>query len=127
MEHPAHKGEAHPAIGHLVPWTVLLATCVALIVLTWITVTAAAIDLGRLNLWIAIAIATIKASLVCLYFMHLRYDRPFNAIVLVAALVFLMLFIGLAMTDSVSYQSELYPPDSPDYAPAITSLRARTG
>ena len=44
------------------------------------------VDLGGLNLWIAMAIATVKATLVVLYFMHMRYDRPVNAIVFVTAL-----------------------------------------
>ena len=38
---------------------------------------------------IAVGIATVKASLVALYFMHLRYDQPFYAIVLLTALLFL--------------------------------------
>ena len=49
-------------------------------------------------------IATVKASLVALYFMHLRYDHPFNGLVLVAGLGFLALFIGIVLLDSTQYQ-----------------------
>jgi len=56
-----------------------------------------------------------KASLVALYFMHLRYDRPFLAIVFVTSLVFVMLFVGLALMDTVEYQPELIP----GFAPAL--------
>jgi cytochrome c oxidase subunit 4 len=39
--------------------------------------------------------------------MHLRYDRLFNAIILIVALLFVMLFIGLALHDTQAYQHEL--------------------
>ncbi len=119
MSQSSHSSEAHPTVGHEVPWTTLLATCIALIVLTWLTVAATWFDLGAGNLWIAMVIATVKASLVVLFFMHLKYDRPFNVIVLVGALLFVLLFIGLTLTDTVSYQRELVPPTMPEYAPAI--------
>ena len=54
-----------------------------------------------------LAIATAKAVLVALYYMHLRWDKPFNALVFVAAIGFLMLFIGIAMMDSAQYQPTL--------------------
>jgi cytochrome c oxidase subunit 4 len=46
----------------------------------------------------------IKASVVALYFMHLRWDSPFNAIVLIAALFFVTIFIGVAVLDSREYK-----------------------
>ena len=61
------------------------------------------------------AIATVKATLVALYFMHLRYDRPFNAVVFVSALVFVTLFVGIALIDTAAYQPELIP----GYAPGM--------
>jgi cytochrome c oxidase subunit 4 len=90
--------------GHIVPVKVLLGVWFALLVLTGLTVAAASMDLGSLNIWVAMTIATVKATLVGLYFMHLRYDRPFNAIVLVCSLMFVMLFVGLALMDTVQYQ-----------------------
>ena len=119
MSQATQTSEAAPAVGHEVPWTTLLATCIALIILTWLTVAATWFDLGALNLWIALIIATIKAALVVLFFMHLKYDRPFNVIVLVGALLFVLLFVGLTLTDTVVYQPELIPPTMPEYAPAI--------
>ena len=81
--------------------------------LTVITVAAVHVDLGKLNLWIALIIATVKASLVALFFMHLWYDKPFNAIVFVGALVFVMLFVGFALLDTTAYQPELIPGHAP--------------
>jgi cytochrome c oxidase subunit 4 len=68
-----------------------------------------------MNLWLALGIATAKATLVLLYFMHLRYDAPVNAIVFVVALLFLALFVGLALLDTTTYQPDLIP----NYAPGI--------
>ncbi len=49
-------------------------------------------------------IATMKAALVALYFMHLRYDHPFHSLVFVAGLVFLTLFLALTLLDTLQYQ-----------------------
>ena len=127
-EHPATKPRDpnEPTVGHVVQWPVLFFTCMALLVLTGLTVyTATNIDLGGFNIWWAMIIATVKATLVCMYFMHLRYDRSFNGIVLIISVAFVMLFLSLAVLDTVSYQSELYPTDSPEYAPLIEEARTR--
>jgi cytochrome c oxidase subunit 4 len=108
-------GKLHEPVGHVAPLPVLLAVWAALLVLTVVTVAVTWVDLGVFNLWMALAIATVKASLVALYFMHLRWDRPFNAIVFVASIAFVMLFVGLALVDTVEYQPELIP----GYAPAM--------
>lgn len=104
-----------PAGVHVIPVKILVAVWAALVALTVITVAATWIDLGSGNLWLAMVIATVKASLVALYFMHLRYDRPINGIVLLAALVFVMLFVGVALTDTQAYKPEIIP----GYAPGM--------
>jgi cytochrome c oxidase subunit IV len=106
----------HPGgTGHVVPWRLLAGVWATLVVLTVVTVGITWVDLGRLNLVAAMAIATVKASLVLLYFMHLRWDRPFNAVIFVATLCFAALFITLALLDTTTYQPDLIP----GYAPAI--------
>jgi len=70
----ANVGEEESArmhAEHSVPLSVLIAVWLALMALTAATVAIAQLDLGRLDLVLAIGIATIKASLVCLFFMHL--------------------------------------------------------
>jgi cytochrome c oxidase subunit IV len=106
------EGSAHV---HVMPFKVLLAVWAALMVLTVVTVAVTWVDLGNFNLWIAMAIATVKATLVVLYFMHMRYERPFNAVVFVSALAFVSLFIGIALIDTGAYQPELIP----GYAPGM--------
>jgi len=91
---PAHRG-----LGHVVPLWLLAAVFAGLLVLTCLTVTVSYVDLGNLNLYLALAIAAVKASLVVLFFMHLFWDRPFNAMIFIGCLLFVSLFIGISLTD----------------------------
>ena len=72
-----------------------------LLLLTVITVTAAGINFGSgsVNVVIALTIATIKASLVALFFMHLLHDSKMNAAILVAGFIFLGLFLAFSSID----------------------------
>lgn len=105
----AHGASHVPAAtGHVVGWPILAATCIALFVLTAITYyTAVYINLGEFNIWLAMLIATIKASLVCMFFMHLRWDRPFNVVVLLASIVFMVLFLSFAVMDKQTYDPDV--------------------
>lgn len=63
----------------------------SLIVLTILTVTLAQIDFGRINIAIAISIASAKAALVFLFFMHLKYDHLINRVILMSSLFFVII------------------------------------
>lgn len=104
---PDH-GDAHDGrVGHVVPLWILATVWGSLLILTWLTVRAVDVNLGRYNLWLAMAIAAVKASLVALFFMHLRWDSPFNAIVFIGSLLFVAIFVGLSMQDSLDYQQSI--------------------
>jgi cytochrome c oxidase subunit 4 len=108
MTNPAASSAAgEHALGHVVPWQVLVGVFLLLMVLTVATVAATWVDLGNFNLWIAMGIATVKAAFVALYFMHLRYDHPFNALVFVTALLFLAIFLSLTLTDTLQYRPDV--------------------
>jgi len=94
---------------------VLFAVLGTLLVMTFVTVAVSRLDFGRFNLWIALGIAVFKASLVLLFFMHLKYDKPFNAFVVIVSMALVMLFIAIAMTDATQYE----PDRIPGYAPSI--------
>lgn len=94
---------------HVASMKVLVVVLIALMFGTWLTVSATYVDLGPLNIWIGLAIATAKAVLVGLYYMHLRWDKPFNTFVFLGAFLFLFLFIGFAMMDTAHYQPDLIP------------------
>ena len=114
----------HGNPGHIVPNRIMIATGIALLFLTAITVWIASIDLGEANIYVALGIAVLKGTLVALIFMHLRWDRPFNQIVFVGALCFVALFIGLAMTDTAEYQDDIIPGDAPRVIEALADTGA---
>lgn len=114
MSDHAHDHDPN-AVGHVVSMKILVGVWLALMVLTYVTVAATYIDLGEFNFPLAMLIATVKAALVCLYFMHLRWDKPFNTIVFVSSLGFVALFIGLVLTDKHEYHED----EIPGYAPLI--------
>ena len=115
-DHGVHGGHgSHGTVGHVVPFKLLVGVFGLLLVLTWVTVAATWIDLGAGNLWLALIIATVKGVFVLLYFMHLRWDRPVNALIFIGTLLFVLLFVGGALTDTTSYQPDLIP----GYAPGM--------
>jgi cytochrome c oxidase subunit IV len=96
----AHSEEIHVHGGPKVYAAVLG----GLLVLTVITVGASYIDWGGglVNVIIAMLIASMKASLVALFFMHLRWDRPISAIIFCSSLFFLGLFLIGCYTDNIA-------------------------
>ena len=88
---------AHPP--EIVPVSTYLAIFAALIALTVVTVWVATIDLGDMNVVVAMVVATIKAVLVLLFFMHLRHHGRFLWLVLGFSFGFMLLLIGLTLSD----------------------------
>jgi cytochrome c oxidase subunit 4 len=100
--------DPHAHVGHVVPIWLLAVVFGSLLVLTWITVEATRFDFGpELNLAIALAIAFVKGMLVCLYFMHLRWDRPINSIIFVGSIFFVTLFVFFALLDRAEYDPSI--------------------
>lgn len=100
--------------GHVVPLRLLLGVLAALLALTVVTVAVAYVDLGPLNLIVALSIAMIKASLVLLVFMHLLWDRPFHAVVLLTSLALVVLFLIFTLIDAHHYHPEVIPGYAPE-------------
>ena len=87
---------------HIVSPKVYLLILAALLVGTSATVAVAQIDLGPLNLAVALTIAVIKATLVVLFFMHMKYSHRLNWIFFAAALIWLILLISMTLVDSIA-------------------------
>ena len=80
-----------------------LAVFAALLALTALTTAIAFVDLGGVgNVAVALSIAIVKAALVALYFMHLRYSSPLTVIFAGAGLFWLGLLIVLTLSDYIS-------------------------
>lgn len=87
--------------GHapVVPISTYVTIFVSLLVLTAVTYFVATIDFGWMNTPIALAVALLKASLVVIYFMGVRYNTPLTKTVVVAGFFWLFILFGLTLND----------------------------
>ncbi|NOT26225.1 MAG: oxidase [Acidobacteria bacterium] len=118
--------------GHISPKSTYYAIFGSLMVLTAVTVGVAFINLGVLNFPVALTIAVLKATLVILFFMHVKYSSRLTKLICGGAFFFLILLFGLTMTDYLSRgwfvspggtaaagtQVTVGPPPEPAAAPA---------
>jgi cytochrome c oxidase subunit 4 len=109
----------HHGISHTATVKVLLGTGGALMMLTLVTVLATKVDFGtNINLAVAMLIAVIKATLVVLFFMHLKYDKIFHTVIFLSAVLAAALFVGFTLMDSGQYQdTNIWDTDNPPVAP----------
>ena len=87
---------------HLIPLKVYINVIAILLVLTVVTVAVAQVDFGVLNVVIAMGIATAKASIVLLYFMHLKYDDKLYLVIFLTGVFFLAVIFLLCEFDLVT-------------------------
>src|SRR5512142_1617853 len=106
------ESNTHGAGQHHGGPKIYTANLFALLFLTIITVAAASFNFGSANVVIALAIASIKAMLVALFFMHLVWDKPVNAIIAIAGFLFLGIFLMFDFID-VSTRDNLQPRNMP--------------
>ena len=99
MSETAHQTHSDEHLAHVMSPRRLVSVFTALVGLTLLTVAAAQISFGSWEVWVSLGIASVKAALVAIYFMHLRYDRPFNVIVFFSSLLFVALFLALTLMD----------------------------
>lgn len=107
------SGHGHSDDGtdfaHPMPLPMLFGVFGALVVLTIITVAQASFDLGSFDIAVVMGIATVKALLVGLFFMHLAFDKPFNLIVFLSSFVFVGLFVIFTLSDASMNADSLEP------------------
>jgi cytochrome c oxidase subunit 4 len=84
---------------HIVPKRVYYTIFAILILCTLLTVLVASVDLGALNIVAALTIAVFKASLVVLYFMHVKYSTRLTWAVVVGSVFWLGILLVLTMSD----------------------------
>ena len=90
------------ASGHIVSPKIYVTIWIILLVLTGVTTGVAFGDFGILNPIIALAIAVTKASLVILFFMHVKYSPKMIALVIGCGLFFLSILMVLSTSDYIS-------------------------
>jgi len=118
MSAHGHSDDPHD-FAHPMPVAVLLAVFLALVFLTVVTVVQANFDFGSYDIAIVMCIATLKAVLVAVFFMHLAYDKPFNAILFIASFVFVALFVIATISDS-KLTSDSFEPIVDETVPVLS-------
>jgi cytochrome c oxidase subunit IV len=91
---------------HIVSPKIYAVIFLALMVGTFLTVFAAGKDFGQMNIVIALGIATIKATLVILFFMHGKYSSRRTKLVIVSGFFWLAIMLGLTLADYSSRHAE---------------------
>lgn len=86
---------------HITPIKTLVTVILALFGLTILTVATSRMDLGGLDVPVAIAIASLKAGLVVLIFMGLKYDNKVNALIFGIGSLFVIVFLTFTLLDTV--------------------------
>jgi len=87
---------------HIVKPGTYLVIITTLLILTVITVTAAFVNLGKFNIVVALAIATIKATLVVLFFMHAKFSPKRTQLVIIAGIFWLAILLFMTLSDYAS-------------------------
>lgn len=90
-----HSAEEH----YVVPFSLYVIVWVALLLLTVATVAVSYVDMKHVTVLTAMLIATCKGMLVLLYFMHIRFEKPLYAAMILAAFGTYAIFIGLTFAD----------------------------
>ena len=105
-EHAGHEdygdpcGDGYYVHAHITPVKTNLIVIGALFALTGITIAAYYVRLGEWNLAVALLIASVKATLVGTWFMHLKYEKAFNTSFFLGSVLFMAIFFGYTSNDT---------------------------
>ena len=104
-----HHDDEQPGydLGHPMPMKILVGVFGALLFFTFLTVWVANQHLGSIDLSISMLIATVKATLVAVFFMHLVHDKGINRLAFISAIIFAGLFMAVVLGDGVEYQHNI--------------------
>ena len=84
---------------HILNYRVFAYVLILLLALTGVTVGVSYLDLGKLNVWVALLIASLKASLVLLFFMHLKYETRIIKVSFISTVLVLAVMISFTFWD----------------------------
>jgi cytochrome c oxidase subunit 4 len=95
----SHYPESYAEEEHQISYKVYFSVWAALLVLTVVTVAVSYVDMKNVAVLTAMIIASVKAMLVLLYFMHIRFERPLYAVMILAAMLTYGIFVALTFLD----------------------------
>ena len=84
---------------HILSFKQLGGVLAILLALTAVTILVSTIDLGVLNVWVALLIASFKSSFVLLYFMHLKFENKLFIGTFLVTVFFVAILIGFLFWD----------------------------
>jgi cytochrome c oxidase subunit 4 len=91
--------EHHADGPQLLPYSLYIKVWLALLLLTGLTIWVSSLELYRWHVFTAMLIATVKVSLVILYFMHVRFENKLIWTMILVALITYAIFVGLTFAD----------------------------
>jgi cytochrome c oxidase subunit 4 len=91
----------NPKILKVLSYRLLITVLALLLMLTGLTIGISMVDFGKYNIWAALIIASIKSSLVILFFMHMKYEKHVVKAALVSTICFVAILIGFIFWDVV--------------------------
>ena len=103
-------------LGHVIPFRTYLTILISLLILTAVTVAISRVDFGAYNTVIAMVVASIKATLVAMFFMHLKFENKFTIGYAAFPLVLLFILIGGIFLDNPFRADQNGPSMIPAYS-----------
>ena len=88
-------------VAHVIGYGTHIMVWLSLLVLTALTVAVAGMNLGAVNVFTALMVAAWKASLVLLFFMHLRYEHRIFTLMTLLTIIVLTIIIGFTFFDTL--------------------------
>ena len=101
-KHDQQLHDFHDNLDHVVPPRIYLIVGSTLLVLTGVTVWASFIDMGVFNPVIALFIAVVKATIVVLFFMHVKYSSKLTKLTVAGGVFTFLVLIGMTLADYFS-------------------------
>ncbi len=101
-DHAPGEQDVHDTLNHIVPRSIYIIMGSALLVLTGVTVAVSFVDLGVFNAVVALFIACLKATLVVLFFMHVKYSSKLTKLTVFSGLFMFGVLIALTLADYTS-------------------------
>ena len=89
----------HTEQVHITPYRTYAWVLIALLSLTFLTITVTWIDLSALTVFVALVIATVKAGIVLTYFMHLKFESSLFRVFVIMVLAIYVLVIAFTLSD----------------------------
>jgi cytochrome c oxidase subunit 4 len=98
-KHDQNLHDFHDNLDHIVSPRIYLIVGATLLVFTGITVWASYLELGVFNPIVALFIAVVKASIVVLFFMHVKYSSKLTKLTVFGGLFTFLVLVGMTLAD----------------------------